>query len=242
MKLLSLNFFKGKCLDAVLDLLQNEHFDIIQLQEVSGDLISFGGIDCFATLQERLKIPGELLITWQRTGHPKAYFGNATFYRLPLKNRFDFRTLPDKEIDESCPSTHPRSALFLEFDEFWAVNTHLSWGPTPLDEPYKVENAKKLVEQIKMLKKPFILSGDFNVTPDTEVIKLFEPYARNLTKEHGIANTLNAHIHRAKQLFPPGLPVDYIFTSPGIEVLHFDVLNRVNLSDHLGLTLEFNYL
>lgn len=249
-KFLTLNVFKGKCLDEVISFINEEQFDIVQMQEVAGGSVSFPKIDCFAEIQKRTGLQGELLTSWNQLGDSKSYFGNATFYNpsFRLKERNELRFKPFQEIDyhnnTPPPAEHPKSALFLRFEHesktFWCVNTHLAWGPTPLDEPYKVKDAKLLASKLTTLDAPFILSGDFNVISETEVIKQLEPLGRNLTREYALSNTLDFAIHRAKHLFPPGLAVDYIFIHPSIQEAHFSAINTRTLSDHIGLMAEFS--
>ncbi len=94
-----------------------------------------------------------------------------------------------------------------------------------------------MVDYLKQVQPPFILTGDFNVRPDTQLIKNFDTLARNLTSEHKITNTLNAQTHRAVEIFPPGIAVDYIYITDDIKVNKFEVIAET-LSDHLGLQAE----
>lgn len=91
-----------------------------------------------------------------------------------------------------------------------------------------------LVEYMKNVPRPFILSGDFNLTSDSQTIQQLNNLATNLTLDNHVTNTLNAHTHKAKHLFPPGLAVDYIYTSKDVVVEKFAVVEE-DLSDHLGL-------
>lgn len=244
MKFLTLNLYKGKCLKKVLSFLQNEKFDLIHLQEVSGHSVSFDDIDCFTEIQKNSPLKGELFISWHRQNAPQSYFGNATFFHPSFKvqERRNIWLRPFREIEGSDkdPSLHPRSALFLRLSDgtqaFWSINTHLAWGPTPQDAPYKIEQARILAREIEKLDAPFILSGDFNVVKDTEVVRLLESSGSNVTKD--VTNTLNPRLHRVKELFPPGLSVDFIITDPSIRAENLEVLEKLDLSDHLGIRGE----
>jgi endonuclease/exonuclease/phosphatase family metal-dependent hydrolase len=46
--------------------------------------------------------------------------------------------------------------------------------------------------------------------------------------------------HAAKQLFPPGLGVDFAFVSKNISVTDFHLVDTPDLSDHLGLSLTID--
>ena len=251
MKFFNLNLYKGKCLPAVLAYIKKERFDIIHLQEVSGPGVSFNQWDCFAEIIRETALQGEILTSWTKKQDPAGYFSNATFYssRVKLKEQINLSFAPFQEIEDPenlNAAVHPKNALFLRFGigekEFWTINTHMAWGPTPFDEPYKVDNARVLAAQLSLLEHPFILSGDFNVVTTTEVMRLVAAHGTNLTEQHGISNTLNARLHKAQHLFPPGLAVDFIIVHEKIKTDNFKVVQEEDLSDHLGLTVEFSIL
>ena len=137
----------------------------------------------------------------------------------------------------------PNSTLVTQFKSlnksFFVINTHGAWSPKAVDTPEKMRQGKILYEYIKKLRAPFILAGDLNLTKDTIVIKNYQSLSANLIDRYNVMNTLNPRLHYAKELFPKGLAVDYIFTSPEIRVKKFKVIDDIDLSDHLGLKLKF---
>lgn len=245
-KILQLNMFKGRYIDTMLDYIKKEDFDILQLQEVAGPGASYNDIDCFKTLQNHLDLDGELATCLKMQDHENAYFGNATFYRKTFRMvRSECIWLkPYMEVNSEVRiEDHPRCALHLEIEikgkTVHFINCHLAWGPKPNDEEYKLNQAKILVDYVKKLNGPFVLTGDFNVTPNSQIVKWFDELGRNLVAENNITNTLNSRTHRAKEeLFPPGLAVDFIYASKDIHTHSFHVLDDLDLSDHLGLTAE----
>jgi endonuclease/exonuclease/phosphatase family metal-dependent hydrolase len=122
---------------------------------------------------------------------------------------------------------------------FTVVTSHLVRGRASEDKPYKANQAKILLNFLKTLKNPFILTGDFNLNPQTQIVDSFSQLAKNLILQKGITNTLNPRTHRLKELFPKGMAVDYIFVSEGIGVLDFHLVDHPDISDHLGLSLTF---
>ncbi len=114
----------------------------------------------------------------------------------------------------------------------------MAWDITPLDAPYEIKQASILVNYLQTLHQSFILSGDFNVIPETQVVKNFDRLASNLIARYKITSTLNYKTHRVQQLFPPRLAVDYIYTSSDIKVKIFEGGCKQTLSDHLGLHLK----
>ena len=266
-KLLQLNMFQGKLIKNVVEYVKENDIDILCLEEVTGGKLSRGGlntypkvgtvgevldqsvvgIDCFSYLKSELNYEGKLSVNFRLKSDPESYFGNAIFYKkfnlLEKKEIWmkDYEEYDD--IEKINPADIPRSGLLLNLERdgksLGVVTTHLVWGPTPLDEPYKLEQNEKLFEFVKTFKTPFVIAGDFNLTPDSQVIGWFSGIARNLISETKVRNTLNPNIHSIKKLFPEGHAVDYIFVSKDITVNKFRVIDEIDLSDHYGLLLEF---
>lgn len=247
-KLLQLNIQAGRELSKIIDFVQKEQFDILQFQEVAGGKFSEPLSDNFNVLCSTLGYVGEIepLVALQED--TQSYFGNATFYKKSLS--VDVKKIvwlhpytPQAEnaLTEELVTNLPRNAISLRFlfeeKPVWFINTHLAWGPTPHDEPYKVEQGKKLYEFLKTLDEPFVLSGDFNVIPTSQVVRMVEKLAINHTTKQRITNTLNPTLHRATSLFPKGLAVDYIFTSQGILVTEVKLIDNPDLSDHFGISM-----
>lgn len=263
---MQLNIFQGKFLESVIDFVRKNNIDILQFQEVTGGQLSRGGVnqylhikstpksinsdaigvDCFEKIKSDLGYDGQISINFRIAGDLNSYLGNAIFYKnceliktqeIWLKN---YQEYANPEAWD--PVTTPRSCLSLQLKKQGKLinflNTHLAWGPTPEDEPYKLDQAKILFDYVKTLNSSFIFSGDFNLNPHSQVISWFNRIGKNLTEEHAIANTLNANVHIVEKLFPPGIAVDYVFTSHDIKVKSFRLVDDVDLSDHYGLLLE----
>ena len=206
------------------------------------------GIDCFKALQEALpEYNGILETCWTQTTDPSSYFGNATFIKksLGIKEKKEIRHDDHQENLEDKKGVKledlPRKSLAIKISvnnkDIWLINTHLAWGPTPEDADYKTKSAKYLANFVENLSEPFVLTGDFNVKPDTQLIEMFDKVGVNLVKKFEVKNTLNPRVHKAKQLFPPGIAVDYIFVHPDLAYSEFKRLDE-DLSDHFGLSVK----
>ncbi len=245
LKLLQLNIFEGKYLENILAFLKKEDFDIICLQEVAGGSVSQSGEDNFNEIRKELGFNGLLNMSWKIRSDPQSYFGNAILYKQNLKveNARSIFMKPFEEFESpDLPNDWSRSAIFMDFtfdnQKITVGTTHLARGETPYDKPYKEEQANKLLDFLKTIKTPLILTGDFNLVPETKIINSFSENLRNLTVETKITNTLNPRTHKLKDKLPNGLAVDYIFVSDEIKVKEFKLIDQ-NLSDHLGLSLTF---
>lgn len=249
LSLLQLNIYQGKFLDNIVRFLKERGPDILQFQEVTNGSVNYGNVDCFSEIK-KLGYEGDLVKSWNITGDPSSYFGNATFYKPGLSTK-DKKTIwlrPFQEIPnmKEFPAQYlPRAALALLFTingkDVWLINTHQGWSPRSADTPEKLWQGQVLFDFLNGLNAPFILTGDFNLTPDSQVIQQFSATFRNLTTEYGITNTLNLSVHKAKdELSPRGLVVDYVFAHPAISVQSLETVSDIDLSDHLGLALTFS--
>ncbi|MBI5044469.1 MAG: hypothetical protein HZC02_00945 [Candidatus Levybacteria bacterium] len=243
-----LNIQTGRNLEQIIDYVKKESFDIIHFQEVSRGIGRRGSDDTFAILKKELGYQGELAISLRIKNEETSYFGNATLYKngLQVKNKKIIWLNPYVEFTrheismQEVMMRFPRLALALQFQlkkEVWFVNTHLAWGPTPEDKPYKIEQGKILSSFISTLEEPFVLSGDFNVTKSSQIIKDLNTFATNHAEQ--LSNTLNPRLHRVTSLFPPGLAVDFIYTNK-LFTSEFSLVNDVDLSDHFGLKIKLD--
>lgn len=203
------------------------------------------GIDCFGEIKKRLSYEGFISKNAIMDNDESSYFGNATFYKKNLKPEesriFTIKKAAQmRSLDEFNPKTVGRSVVLLKYnfpnENIWFVNTHLLWGPTSFDDKPRLKEGKMLIDYLGKLGESFVLSGDFNLSKESEVIEGLSKISVNQAKN--LPNTLNPEVHAARSLFPPGLAVDYIFTSPQIKTANFKLVEKPNLSDHLGLSIE----
>lgn len=243
--LLQLNIESGKYLDAVIAEIQRGEYDFVNLQEVSNR-----DRKCLAELGESLPdYEIREVTTYRYLKEPKRDAINATLIKKSPGVRIldmtviwmnPYRDLVEGELETYADKPYSAYGLKLEIEGhmFELLNGHFTWGPRPYDTDDTIARAKLVADYIAELDRSFVLTGDFNVRPDTVTASQFEKYSRNLVRELGIANTLNPRLHRVKKLFPEGIPVDLVFTSPDLRVMGLRVLPD-DLSDHLGVVLEF---
>lgn len=249
-KLLQLNIERGKRIDAVINYIQSGRFDIVCLQEVSSGLLNYAQENCFETLTKQTGLSGTLSIYTGVKNEVTSFIGLATLYNKKchiVANHVIWlkRFQEVSGVGRYNYAKIPRCASAILFDigakPLMVINTHLAWGPTPNDALYKRNQAEKLETWMKShVKTPFLLAGDFNLNPHTVIVSRLSRFGVNLPVKYHVTNTLNPHTHHAKQLFPSGLLVDYIIVDRRLGVKKFFVETRVDLSDHLGLVLEFS--
>ncbi|VVB76920.1 Endonuclease/Exonuclease/phosphatase family protein [uncultured archaeon] len=114
---------------------------------------------------------------------------------------------------------------------FHGIWVYLKWHS---DTPERFEQSDAITKFIGKLKGRTILCGDFNLSPDTESLRMIEDAGmRNLVKEFGIKSTRS-------EMFPKGQDqfADYVLVSEDVEVDGFGTLDET-VSDHLPLYLDF---
>lgn len=247
-RLLQLNIQKGAHLDAVIRYIRNGRFDIVCLQEVAGGRFAHKRGNCYEDVIAQTGLMGQLAVYITVAGDVSSFIGNATFYRHPWALIVNHVVWLKRYQEVPHPTTVDqrrvaRCALATTFRsrtrQILVVNTHLAWGPTPNDALYKRNQAEKLHRWIRAHDDiPFVLTGDFNLNPKTEIVSRLGRLGNNLTKQYHISNTLNPRVHYAKNLFPSGLPVDYIITDRRLTIKKFLVEEAADLSDHYGLVAE----
>ena len=145
---------------------------------------------------------------------------------------------------------------------FLYVNTHLQWQEEPA--PQRLEQAQIITARLAQYPRrvPRIIAGDFNTHPGSATyLHLLEKYASAYVKTHGREpdKTFPSPLNRQALRTDPGnqyhhflnkddaaATLDYIFVSPGIQVMKCEVVfdtphpdfAHIYASDHFGLMAD----
>ncbi len=174
--------------------------------------------------------------------HGLAIFVKKTIEILDYKTYFIYRDKVVNSIKKDY-SDIPVNIQFLSFlnknKTFIVANFHgASYPGSKLDTLKRIKQSEKIIEIFKKTKDAKILTGDFNLLPETQSIKILEENFRNLIKEFSIKKTrsnLSPFFGTSDfQKF-----ADYTFVSNDVIVENFKV-PEVELSDHLPMILEFS--
>lgn len=132
--------------------------------------------------------------------------------------------------------------------QFHGLRSHEGKGDIP-ERIKQSESVRKFVEEKIKAGCEVILCGDFNLSPDTESMRILEGSAesqreeeninedlrlRNLITDYGVTTTRNKYASNPDEVS------DYILVSKGIVVDDFRVDKESDTSDHLPLTLKFH--
>lgn len=114
------------------------------------------------------------------------------------------------------------------------INYHGIWSREKIGNRLTLAACQKIARLAKEVDFPVIITGDFNLFPDTKSMKVFKDF-RSLVDEQNIKTTRpnsNELSHLERNV------VDYILVSTGIRVNSFEVPD-IDISDHLPLILDF---
>lgn len=140
-------------------------------------------------------------------------------------------------------SNLPVYLQFLDFEsgskDFIICNFHGIPKPgNKLDTPARIDQSKKILNFLSTKKSAQILTGDFNLMPNTQSIHLLEEKLTNLIEKYNIKITRSRLSpfwgKRDFQSF-----ADYTFVSKDVQVKNFEVPD-VEISDHLPMILELS--
>lgn len=264
MRLLSLNVALFETNNEKLyEFLLKQKPDIICLQEVADKVdpevnpvyISKGFIDkATANLPYSLFGPNWMIRDFHRKNfHKKEDFnfefggflksGNyikAKFRMLKKANVFiKYKTI--KFTDWSTwPQKQPKAVqvvdLQLPSKKLRILNYHGIWTKEKIGNPETLEACKKINKLATEVSYPTIITGDFNLFPDTQSMKVFQDHFISLVDKYNIQTTRphnNELSHLQRNV------VDFILITPDIKVSSFKVLDS-DVSDHLPLILDFD--
>lgn len=227
MKIIFLNTWRGEAGDPYDEFIREhaETTDIFCFQELDDDV------------ERRTK---DILSSFGSAYARK--FGNdgeirqATFFAPHLTLRSTERILPD---DSTLGL-----GLVTELSDGARILHVCNFHGSPLpkdkrDDPQRIFASTSLIAAMRDRAGAKIIGGDFNLSPDTESVQMFERagYVDHVQR-NGIATTRN---ELAWSRYPDNIQkyADYVFTKDGVTVNEF-VVPACLVSDHLPLIVDFD--
>lgn len=206
----------GVDLDRTARVLRALQPDIVGLQEVDNRATRSGGVDEADRLGELLGMEHAFGAFMDFQG---GEYGLAILSRYPIRSARSIR-LPD--------GNEPRVALAAELTladgrVITVVNVHFDWVR---DDAFRFAQATQVAEALDALRTPYILLGDFNDTPDSRTLALFQARATEAAKPAAERLTFSST--------EPEKEIDFIFFSPstGFATREVRVVDEPVASDH----------
>ncbi len=268
MKLISLNAFGGTIFEPLMKFVEEQAattdvfcFQEIMSSETSIHLQTERGMrkNLLQELRHRLSdfqvffAPTQENMDMTPEPGEQTFWGIATF----VKNRQTINHTEDFFICNGYNTYKPKDyatlgskalAITLTMGEtsLTICNLHGTSEPgNKLDSSERLKQSEKILDFLQKQHGEKIVTGDFNLFPETQSIKMFEKAGfRNLIKDYSIQTTRGSLM---RQLFPHyGLHpggfhefADYTFISPGIKIKSFEVPD-LPISDHLPMIMEID--
>lgn len=260
MKLISLNTWRGKFFEPLIDFIKqrSQDTDIFcfqEMQDTKSDIKNYKGIRANLLSEIKLILPKFQMFYFPVIGgfddkaDPVDFdltFGQAIFFKDSIKvgskKNFFITKKEDYQNLQKDFSNLPTPLQYVDFNfankKFIIFNFHgISHPGDKLDTSQRLAEVKKVKKIIDSKKGAKILVGDFNLLPETQSIKIFESNMRNLIKEFNIEKTRsNLSPFSSRPDFQKF--ADYTFVSKEVQVKSFEV-PQVEISDHLPMLLQF---
>ncbi|AHM59806.1 endonuclease/exonuclease/phosphatase [Flammeovirgaceae bacterium 311] len=214
-------------LDAIAEVIRAQNPDLVALQEVDVNTERSGAFNQAEELAKRL---GMHYFFGKAIDYTGGEYGVAILSKYPLSET-QVNRLPTQEGTRGEPRILATAKVRLPNGaDIRFGSTHLDAQREPINRRLQIN---KIAEIAASEKLPFIIAGDFNATPDSEVIQV-----------------LDKHFTRTCMSCDPTIPVinpnrtiDYIaFSHPAdkFKVASQMVINESYASDHLPIVAEIN--
>ncbi len=229
-EVLAYNIKHGEGMDGTVDLARAAQViralepDLVTLQEIDNQTTRTDGVDQAQTLGD---LTGMHAVFGDFMEYRGGHYGMALLSKYPIVE-FTNHRLPDGE--------EPRSALAARVrvggsgEEVILVGIHLYRTPQE-----RLAQAERIVELFKDETTPVILAGDFNSTPDSDVLQLLERWWHIPKKPHD------------RLTFPsvnPRREIDFIMYRPAqkFRVVGYRVIEEPLASDHRPVLMKLELL
>lgn len=242
MKLVQLNAWSCKLSTEIIRLLDIEKPDIACLQEVNSATFDGKILDTIDAITDKHPFNQYYYTPLVEFSfmHHRAQRGNMIMSQFPMTERTETWThgCYTEDFDDvdsggynvarniaHAKITTPEGPLHVLTLHGYHIAEHKNGNEETL------RACQELIELTAPIDGPIIITGDFNLSPDSESIKLVNHYFHNLSIDYHLSTTRN-------HLTPKTEVCDYIFTNNKIKVNNF-YMSDIIASDHNALILNF---
>lgn len=242
MKLIQLNTWSCKLSTEIVRLFEHEKPDVVTLQEVVSAEFDGKILDTIDQIVDAYPFTGNYYTPLVEFSfmHRRAMRGNMIASKLPIVKSCEHWThgsyTEDFDYVDSGGYNVARNIAHAQINTPEGILNVLTLHGYHIKEHKNgneetVRACKELVEFASSLDGPIIITGDFNLSPTSESIRLVNDSFRNLTTEYGFPTTRN-HLTTKTEV------CDYIFVNDKITVNNA-YMSDIVASDHNALILDF---
>ncbi len=240
MKILQLNIWGGKLGKQIIEVLDREKPDIVCFQEAISlpyqDGLLFTQLEVIQAKGGFEHLYFSPAFGFTMMNH-SADFGNAVLSHAPLTNTNTVFTRGEYNpaIDLVDGDYNIRNLQHVEMVQNGRIlhilnhhGHHISQHKMGDEETLR--QCALIAEYIQKLEGDVVLTGDFNLAPESESLGLLNKILTNHCIESGATTTRTPLTHKTEVC-------DYIFTSPSLKTQNFKILPDI-VSDHAALVVE----
>ena len=240
MKLLQANIWGGRLQNQLAEIVSAQNVDFLCLQEA---VSTKGDALIFATIEDIGKEAGFDYVFFSpvfdfNLMQKKAGFGNAILSKYPIKDkktvftRLEHRDDFDFDLHDYNIRNFQHAVVEVEGKQLHLLNHHGHHVPEHKNgDEETMRQCKIIADYAESLDGPVLLTGDFNLSPNSESLEQINKVLDNLSALFKLETTRTPLTHKTEVC-------DYIFASKDIRVKSFEALDEI-FSDHKGLVLEF---
>jgi len=240
MKILQLNIWGGKLGKQIIELLERERPDVVCFQEAVQLPLETGLLFTqLSEIRETVGIPHVYfspVFGFSMMNH-KAEFGNAILSDLPFVKTETLFTRKEyiEAFDVADGDYNIRNLQHVVVERngkpLHVLNHHGHHiHQHKMGDTETLRQCGVIADYIKTLEGDVVLTGDFNLAPESDSLGLLNSFLVNHAKESGATTTRTPLTHKTEVC-------DYIFTSKGLATSNFKVLPDI-ASDHAALVVE----
>ena len=242
MKLIQLNAWGGRLENQLLNFIESENANFVCLQEIisiaggnGGFFTPLGRVQKALDYKDCFMSPVFTFSFMRR----KASFGNAVLSDTKFEKKTElFTNLKhninfDFDEDDYNVRNLQHVVIPIAGQDLNLLNHHGHHIPEHKDgNAETMRQMKQIGEYIDQLKGPVILTGDFNLSPESTSLQQINNRLTNLPLKYKFKTTRTPLTHKKEVC-------DYIFVSDEIRVNNFYASEEI-ASDHQALILEFD--
>lgn len=144
------------------------------------------------------------------------------------------------DVSSNLKGSHfPRIVTYVRFPELIFFNTHLDYASDEICLRQS-EILVDLIHKIKDKDEPMVLTGDFNMEPNSKTITFMKSRFKTFYEEAS-DERLTYHAFSDKTI---GQPIDYIFYTPQLTprdfMIHHHETKGVYISDHYPISVRMD--
>lgn len=238
-KILQWNVWYREKVENVIALIQEVDADILCLQELTVGVSSNGGHDVPSAISEATGLECNFAIAHEfKDGHVQ---GNGIFSKFPIaKNSNFFIAKPQGGSDYSSEG---RACAVSKVDpggkkDITIATTHCSYSHKFADSPAKTDEIRKLTEFFASNEERLVFTGDLNLHPDTQGIRMIEGQLDHCGPGYEEPTwTTKPFSYQGFEETQLGWRLDYAFATKDVKIISSKVIETA-YSDHLPILLE----